>query len=99
VFDLQGDAADMRSDNRFGFPKRFGDRQPKSFFKGFLDDDVGGPLEGIDKNVVLRQEKNMDIRVFLRFFLDFSQDLRTFGVVRSCPPCQDELAVDLFFYP
>ena len=90
---LQRNATDGGGDDGLCLPEGLGDGQAKTFLEGFLDYDVGGPLEGVDFDIVVGHKQDVDVGVVCGFFLDFVEDLDAFGVVCGGAACEDESAI------
>ena len=96
VNDLGRDSTHGAGDHRLSFPHPFRDGQSETLSKGFLQNDRGRSLKGVDLPITIRgQRKDEDIRVSLRGFLDLGQHLGAFGIVRRAPSGQHQLAVEV----
>jgi hypothetical protein len=64
VYDLISDPARSSADDRLAFPHRLRNRQAESLLNGFLKDNRGGSLKGIDLAIRLGgQLQHMDVGV------------------------------------
>src|SRR5579859_2985858 len=65
VLDLQRDAADIAADYGPLFPKPFRNGEPEALAQGFLQDDAGVALEGVDLKITdaIEVRKQMNIGV------------------------------------
>jgi len=80
--DLKWDSPHCAGDDGFALPERFGHGQAEPFPQRFLDDHLRSPLDGVDLHVAGRgKTEHQDVRVSVRLFPHFRQDLVPLRVV------------------
>src|SRR5258708_28237166 len=96
VNNLNRNAADRRSYNRFFLPQCLGNGEAETFTQAFLNHNSGGPLQSVDfQRRPSWKFEYLDIGVVVRFAQDFFQDYGAFGIVRCAAACEDKLAIEI----
>src|SRR4030043_2353237 len=94
VDELDGDSASRAADDWLSLPHRLSHSEPEPFPKGFLQNDSGCPLQGVNFQVCIRgEEKDMDVWIIPSCLPDFGQNRLPFWIISSPSPGQHQLNV------